>query len=110
MTAVNATGGSCPRGFHGRWVGTHDGKVLRVFHGDASLGDVKQLGSVSDFALSRPNVADRERRTHLMIGIGKVVGSASKTISTQDIAQVVDNAVGTPTMIGPYSLVILTSQ
>lgn len=85
-----------PRGFHGRWIGKPGGKVLRVFHGSTHLGDVEQRMGLSKFARENPRIGDQYKRTHLMLGVGRVVGEAGKTISTKDIGTLIDKAEGSP--------------
>lgn len=65
-----------PRGWHGRWVFDGGRHRLEVMHGRESLGLANE----------------GEDRTHTMINAAGVVGAAGRTISTQDLGRLVDNA------------------
>lgn len=69
-----------PRGFHGRWIGTSGGKVLRVFHGDAHLGDAKPGASRDD----------------LLRNVAGVVSSSGRGMRPAELTQLVNRAQGSP--------------
>lgn len=69
-----------PRGYHGRFIGSGESRMLHVMHGGTKVGEVKAPESME--------------RVHVFNAVAKSVGDAGRMISTDDIRKVVDRAPG----------------